>query len=440
MLFSKTDVRQKCHNGVMEVIMNIVVRVILTLLFLSLGGGFTVWSERASSMLSAEASVGQLANSDAAYLGSQAAMSFLSGVPGWVGLLALIPVLLLWWGPLRRALNSDVPPPAAILLIAGGITAFSMFPSKTADASFTKYDNDEFVTIQPNESAFMIPMQGANVNTQAQFGSLAYYQANKVAAKRVKIPHMLQHFEGWANPDMNIPSVELIVVDRTPYQREWTNSADTGTTTKKEGVCFQSKEGINGCTGISIAATVDEENAATFLYHFGTEKVRGRSLAEVMDTVVRGKIVAEMNHEFTSRSFVDGMNQASDIILAVEKRVQDFFKPMGISITYVGLSGTMEYDQDIQRAINLAYEARLNSGNIDTLKQLAGIDLMHSVGVAFEQGHPVMPSTLVNLGSNNPVAGLLTGLVNAFATNGKAPMAQSDTADEPSAPAPHHKK
>ena len=106
-----------------------------------------------------------------------------------------------------------------------------IFWQTSAYAYYDKNDVTEAYTILPNESAFWIPDVGANKDNQAKLDSEAYLNDNKVALKRFIVPHAkLSGSSGaWGWADYYVPSGRLIIVDRTPYSREWVDAADRGT-------------------------------------------------------------------------------------------------------------------------------------------------------------------------------------------------------------------
>ena len=62
--------------------------------------------------------------------------------------------------------------------------------------------------------------------------------------KRFIVPHVkLQGSGGFY--DFYVPAGRLIIVDRTTYSREWVDSAERGTSHKKEGFPCQTIEGLN---------------------------------------------------------------------------------------------------------------------------------------------------------------------------------------------------
>jgi hypothetical protein len=161
-----------------------------------------------STILSGDAAVRQLDNSDVAYVTSIWGMRFFGNIG--IPLLALLVVLVaIWWVPTRRWLTAIRATAVLFALILAVPHAW---------AYYDKTDYTEAIYILPNQSAFVIPDAGANKDSQAQFMSLDYLKANKIAAKRVVIPHVKLSGSGaWS--DFYVPSARVIIVDRTPYNR-----------------------------------------------------------------------------------------------------------------------------------------------------------------------------------------------------------------------------
>jgi hypothetical protein len=330
--------------------------------------------------LSAELAGQQFDNSDLSYLTSAFGFRFFAslGLPILVLILVLI---VIWWSYLKPYLTKIFLPVLAILSL--------LFSGTQTRAYYDRTDYSEAVFILPNESSFFIPDVGANKDTQAKFGSLEYLESNKIAAKRFIIPHA--KFSGSGNlwMDYYVPTGRLIIVDRTPYNREWVAAHDRGTSARNEAFPCQSQEGINVTTEVAIATSVTEENAAKFLYWFGTmpplgdranpaviftSVYYGRNLAEVMDSVGRGKVQALVCHEIGARCFENVNKEINGIMDAVEKKAAEFFAAKGITLDYIGWAGTFTFDKDIQQAINGRYTAEKIQPILSTLQNKALID------------------------------------------------------------------
>jgi hypothetical protein len=311
-----------------------------------------------AGMAAGRTAVEQLSDSDLAPLKTSAAADLASGSS--LPFLALLAVLaLIWLVPGRRA------PLAAVLLGLGFVAAPE--PSR---AYFSKYDYGEYIEILPNQSAFVIPESGDTKTAQAQFGSEKFLAESKVATKRVQIPHTKLPNTGTLS-DYYVPAARLIVVDRTPVSREWTTSANRGTSSADQGFRFETADSIGLSTSVVISAFVKEEDAAKFLYWFGTKPsaqdtdearfasvLYGRSLAEVVDGNVHRTVQAALAREFGRRSTDDAIRQKAEIMAAVEKAVIDQFAPMGVTVTTLGFADELNFENAaIQAAIDDTFMA-----------------------------------------------------------------------------------
>jgi hypothetical protein len=253
-----------------------------------------------------------------------------------------------------------------------------MVVSFSASAYYDTTDRAEWVEIGANESAFMLPMTGANKTNQAKFGSIQYLDENKVAAKRVQIPHAKADNTG-TFADKYVSTSRVYIVDRAPYSRDWQNATDKGTSAKKEGFKFESADSFAIETAITISAQVKEEDAAKFFYWFGSQTVaannspesvfastaRGRSLAEVMDTVVHSRVQSILAKEFGKRKLIQGMADKSTIIDTVEATLKKEFAEQGVTITNVGFSSDLTYEPKIQEALDAAFIAQMKLAHKD---------------------------------------------------------------------------
>ena len=207
--------------------------------------------------------------------------------------------------------------------------------------------------IAPNETAYLVPLEGANKDTQGKFMSIEYLEANKVASKRVSIP--TRKIEtGRMTWDYHwIETVKLIVVDRAPVTREWTKATGTGTSHSDQAISVESSESIDFYLGITAQASIKEENASKFLYYFA-----GKKLADVMDTNVRGYVQSALWKEFGGRTLTEGKGSKKVIIEQVYNDAKKFFAEQGLSIDYVGgAEGLTFKDGKVQEAINKAFVA-----------------------------------------------------------------------------------
>ena len=393
-------------------------RVIGTILALAAYGGINFVLNPAATLLTGQAAGAQFANSEAGFVTAY----FRTGLFGQLGVPFVVLLLVLaaiWAGPLRRALL----PLFLGLLVAGLVTA------GPASAYYDKTDFTEAYTILPNESAFWIPDVGANRDNQAQFESEAYLNANKVPLKRFIVPHTKLSGSGGFF-DFYVPAGRLIIVDRTPYSRDWVDATDRGTSRRKEGFPCQSREGLNVTVGISVGVSVPEAAAAKYLYRFGTLPAAGdrsdprvifnsvyysRKLAEVMDDVGRKKVQTLVCAEITARGFDQANAEANQIIETVRKAAEAYFGSVGITLDFLGWADTFAFDKEIQEAVNRRYIAAQDQAiamvlapHAETIQKLAAAHALRAFG---DRTDGKLPSTIVGLPPD--VMGLLNGLLKA---------------------------
>jgi len=353
-----------------------------------------------ATLLSGETAGRQFQASDAVSVQTSWQMGLLGhlAIPGAVVVAALA---VIWRRPLK-ALWRGLFPCAAVLLLCAA-------PWSKAEAYYDTADRTEAYTILPNESAFWIPDVGDNKASQSQFDSEQYLQANKVAAKRFVIPHVkLAGTGGFVGWDAYVPSGRLIIVDRTPYSKEWVAARDRGTSTRNESFPCQSKEGLNISTGVSIAASVSEPNAAKFLYRFGVRPMAGnrndpniiffsiyygRSLGEVMDDVGRKKVQTLVCNEIAARSFDQDNAEANAIMDSVRKNLTDYLSSLGITLEFIGWADTFTFDPEVQKAVNDRFIAATVAPSLPTLQALADVRVKEGLGDGL-RNHG-LPSSLV---------------------------------------------
>lgn len=400
-------------------------RVILSFVAMATWGLVNALMSSVVTIFSADMAGKQFENSNAAAVVAQT--SIWASSRAYLSLVILVVVIgLIWRRPawhkastyIKDIFCNPLVPPVGILLLAA--TGLAMTTSPAA-AFFATTDVTEVVYILPNQSAFFIPDTGANKDSQAHFNSVDYLNSNKIASKRFIIPHAKLFGTGgtstFSGPDYYVPTGRLIMVDRTPFFREWVDATDRGSSTRKEGFHFETKDSIDISTGITISAYVTEENAATFLYWFGTKLPSGdinrpevqfssvfhaMPLDDVMDGVVRAKVQEALSNEFSKRDFNQAIGDKLQIMKAVSDRVSEEFGKKGITIDFIGYSGGLEFSSDIQNAINQTIvsgklkEAAANlNGALPVLQQKAVVDAISTLAGRWDGKLPPLPSVVM---------------------------------------------
>jgi len=210
-------------------------RIVLSVLCM-MGFGFANLALRSTSaIVGGNLTVNQLENSNANYIASSATGTFFNGTPLGFGIIFII-LLLIWIKPIiamaKKAINGDAPEanvatgtgtdtkgPGAGTAMA--VILALVFVATNSFAYYDKADNPEYIEIGSNQSVFVIPMAGANKDSQGQFDSASFLNSKKVGTKRIEVKHTKMHFPGLTVTDMFIPTVKVIITDRIPYNREW---------------------------------------------------------------------------------------------------------------------------------------------------------------------------------------------------------------------------
>lgn len=377
-------------------------------------------------VLSGENAVQQLNNSDTDFVSSMAVARYLHlASTGWT-VLCLTVLAAIWVGPVSRFFKKvNIQTLGAILLSVAVATA----PMHQAHAYYSKSNYSDVVEILPNWTAFAIPETGKNLDSQGKFQSEDYLNKNKVAEKRYVVPHSKMPNTGLFS-DYYVPDLRLVIVNREPVHREWVSSATKGTSAKDEGFSMETKDSININFGVTIGASIKEEDAAKYLYNFGTvaptkgtnsndeqtqdaitfaSYVFARPLAEVMDTVARSQVQTALSEEFGSRSTIDAIHGKKEIMVAVAAKIRAYFEARGVTIEWIGFDSPLDYDHDssghspIQDAINNVFIAEQQAAAAKTLEtalpvleKQAQIAVINGVAESAKKWQiPALPSVLV---------------------------------------------
>lgn len=311
----------------------------------------------------------QMRDSNVAY-GASAFARFFTG-DGLPLIVVLATLTVIWWKPMRAWLAAA----AVVVLCVSPVHAY-----------WDSTDVTEAYTILPNESAFWIPDVGANKESQAHLESADYLRSNKIAAKRFTIPHTKLTGSTYLGWDKYVPAGRLVIVDRTPYSREWVHAENRGTSTQDQSFPCQSTEGLTIRIGMSVGASVTEDDSPTFLYRFGvrppggnrndpqvifTSVYYGRSLGDVMDDVGRKRVQTLVCDEIGKRTFDKANADMATIEHVVEDGARKWFAGVGITLDFLGWADTWEFDKEVQDAINRRYAAVQDAAAAQVLQPYA---------------------------------------------------------------------
>lgn len=250
------------------------------------------------------------------------------------------------------------------------------------------YDTPEFYTIQPNQTAFLVPLEG-DTKKQASLDSEEFLKEAKVATKRVQIPHRwIQtgrfNWQGeWAD------TMRLITVDRMPVTREWKYQQQGNSVEAGNSYISESKDSIKFYISIGATAKILEEDAATFLYQYS-----GKTLAEVMDKEVRNRISSKILEKHAGLTAQEVQTSKEDVIEQVRKDIVPYFKEFGITISNLGYVGDFKYvNEDIQKSINAAFNAQ-NEQKAQEIKNKTEVDKATAEAEAIRQRQETLQKSI----------------------------------------------
>lgn len=393
-------------------------RIVLSLFALGAYGVSRNIFNPVNTLVTATVAGNQLTNSNPAYLETQAVFGISNMMDMGMTFALILVLIALWFKPIKTWVMAAATAILAVMLM-----------TTTPDRAFAyadTTDKTEAYTILPNQTAFWVPDVGANKDSQAQFESEEYYNERKIAAKRFVIPHAkLGNSGGYWGWDFYVPTGRLYIVDRSPYSREWVKSKTRGTSSRDESFPCQSKEGVNITAGVSISASVSEQDASKFLYNFGvippkgdptdpkvifTSVYYGRSLWDVMDDVGRKKIQTMVCNEIGRRTFDQANADYIPMMDDISKSSIAWFKTLGITVNFIGWADTFEFDKEIQDTVNRRYEADKLGPVMSTLQATAQLEVQRGLAAGMaNHGLPMFVSP-----------GIIEGLINLVP---KAPAA-----------------
>lgn len=217
------------------------------------------------------------------------------------------------------------------------------------------YDKPEFVTIEPHQTAFLIPLIGDTGN-QASFESEEMLMQAKVSTKEIQIPHRWvqtgrRYWRGEYRDTM-----ALIIVDRSPVTREWSSTEGVGTSAVNQAIYAESSESIGFSAGMNCSAQIySETDAVKFLYCYNN-----KPLSEIMDSEIRARVESKFVEECASRTLNEILTEKEDIMKAVRDDVTEYFADRGITITVLGMKDGLDYDDaTIQKSINDKFSSEM---------------------------------------------------------------------------------
>lgn len=292
------------------------------------------------------------------------------------------------------------------------IVALFAFVTIFTTTSCKPFHEEKYIDVKPNQTAFVIPLEVGTSNQKA-LKSLEFLKQHQIAAKRIQVP-TVWHQTGRGNTGEWIPTVTVILVDRTPITREWTGDAGSGTSKSNQEIVVESRNSIGFGVNITCTASIPEETTATYQYWYG-----GKTLGQVMDDNVRSFIQDILTTGFGKRDLISCQNERTEVFKTMKDSTIAFFEQRGIRLDNIGAAGEFHYlNPEIQAAVNTEFIAQkkydasikevaaakqyaLASEAIKAQKQLdADINIKNAFADALRAGHITTPNTVVMGGTN----------------------------------------
>jgi hypothetical protein len=223
--------------------------------------------------------------------------------------------------------------------------------------------------IKPNETAWAIPLDPTSQSGQVKFNSIDFLNQKKVASKRIMIDKVERKIGRMPWDIEWLPAVRVITVDRSLVTREWTDSPESGTTGKKEGIGVVTRDSVQLRIGLTITASIDEDDASTYLYYHGE-----RPLSEVLDQNIRSFAVSELTKEYSQLTLSEAQSKGTEIYTRLFDDAKAAFKLKGITVQYLGNAEGLSYaDPKVQEAINKSYTVQQDTKTAEMEQQAAKI-------------------------------------------------------------------
>jgi regulator of protease activity HflC (stomatin/prohibitin superfamily) len=219
------------------------------------------------------------------------------------------------------------------------------------------YKEELYIEVKPHQTAFVIDLEGS-MDQQAQLKSLDALKKKQVSRKRITIDQRKKSMgRAWFNYKW-IPKQDVLLVDRTPATREWTQERESGTSSRDQALYVESLDSVGFGAGATCTAEVLPESSAQFLYYFAGYIERRKDnavlkLDQVMDQHIRPYALRLLSHAFGALSMTDCKKEKGRIFRETEAAIQKHFLAKGVTITQFGASEGLVYDDPlIQKSIN----------------------------------------------------------------------------------------
>jgi hypothetical protein len=207
--------------------------------------------------------------------------------------------------------------------------------------------------VGPNETAFLVALEGDTKTDQAKMDSLEFYESAKVSAKRIEIPQRWMQMGRKEYEGRWVPTMKLIKVDRSPVTRLWySEGTKVG---DKPGINIETRSSVGVTFGISLSARIDESETAKYLYFYNI-----RPLAEVMDKEIYATVTSILGAKIGTMQYEEMIARKAEIVAFLQSELTKAYTQYGITIYGIGLYGGIIPDNP---AIQASIDAKVIAEN-----------------------------------------------------------------------------
>jgi len=215
----------------------------------------------------------------------------------------------------------------------------------------------EFVTVESNQTLFVIPLNGENKEAQTKFDSADYVKFQKIGVREWK-KRFYKYTDGSIGDMISggiwRPSDRIIIVNRTPVNLSFKVDDIANPKKDNDALWFESSDSVGFSTGFDVSARIEESDTPTYLYYY-----QEKDLVNTVKQEVKNRISA-VAQDFDSKLPLDVLRTKKvEMMDAVRADVISYFKSRGVTITTIGQSGGMVYEnKDIQMKIDSVFIAQ----------------------------------------------------------------------------------
>lgn len=225
------------------------------------------------------------------------------------------------------------------------------------------YDKPEYVEVDPNETAFVIPLFTDNktkTEDQVQLNAdKAFYEQCMVSSKLIQVPHKWIQTGRLANTGYYTGTVKVITVDLTPHAGRWLPG-------EKEAIKVETAASQGITIPMSYTMHIESSDAALYLSNY-----RATDFDSVINVQVNRYFAGVAGEEFHKVEYKDVAKKRDEILKLAVDKTTSHFKEQGITIDAMAIIDGLIYDdKSLQDNIDQQAKAQAQKVLEDEKKEL----------------------------------------------------------------------